>query len=86
MEQRVRAVCRRMGGIVPAVGWSVEQRAAVKRYMLFTTVFAVIGVAFSVFLIASGVRGGWVFLGMVVCMYAATLLFVGNVKRKQPEE
>lgn len=69
---------------MPRIGWSVEQRAAVKRYMLFTTIFAVIGVAFSVFLIVSGVKGGWVLLGMVVCIYAATRLFVGNVKRNQP--
>jgi hypothetical protein len=52
--------------------------------MLFTTIFAVIGVAFSVFLIALGIKGGWVLLGMVVCIYAATRLFVGNVKRNQP--
>ncbi|SNX88599.1 hypothetical protein SAMN06272735_9068 [Streptomyces sp. TLI_55] len=69
---------------MPRVGWTVEQRAAVKRYMLFATIFVVLGVAFSVFLIVSGVKGGWVLLGMLVCIYAAGRLFVGNIKRNQP--
>lgn len=52
--------------------------------MLFATIFVVLGVAFSVFLIVSGVKGGWVLLGMLVCIYAAGRLFVGNIKRNQP--
>ncbi|MGW0559643.1 hypothetical protein ACWDZ4_03160 [Streptomyces sp. NPDC003016] len=56
----------------------------VKRFMLFATVFAVAGVAFSVFLIVSGMSGGWILLGMIVCIYGAGRLFVGNVKHDQP--
>jgi hypothetical protein len=66
------------------VGWSVEQRAVVKRRMLFASLFAVAGVVLSVFLIAAGNSGGWVLLVLTICIYGAVHLFVGNIKRKQP--
>jgi hypothetical protein len=65
------------------LGWSVGQRAAVKRYMLLGTVFAVAGVAFSVFLVASGEGDGWALLVMIGCMYLAALLFIRNIRREQ---
>ncbi|WP_237879509.1 hypothetical protein [Streptomyces sp. ICN903] len=68
---------------MPRVGWSVEQRAAVKRYMLFATLFAVAGTVFSIFLIVVGNSGGWVVLAMIACMYLAGFLFIGNIKREQ---
>ncbi|MFG2131287.1 hypothetical protein ACGFNV_26180 [Streptomyces sp. NPDC048751] len=69
---------------MPYVGWSLEQRAAVKRWMLFASLFAVAGVILSVILIALGNSGGWVVLLMTVCIYGASYLFVGNIKKKQP--
>lgn len=70
---------------MPDVGWSVEQRAAVKRWMLFATVFAGAGVLLSVFLIASGNSGGWALLALTLCIYGAGYHFVGNVRRRQPK-
>ncbi len=69
---------------MPNVGWSLEQGAAVKRWMLFVTLFAVAGVILSVFLILAGNSGGWVVLVMTLCIYGAVRLFVGNIKKKQP--
>ncbi|WP_030542174.1 hypothetical protein [Streptomyces albus] len=66
------------------IGWTVEQRATVRRHSLFATVFTVLGVALSVFLIGSGNSGGWVVLGMVVCIAGAGYLFVGSIRRDQP--
>ncbi|MFI0242340.1 hypothetical protein [Streptomyces sp. NPDC016845] len=70
---------------MPNVGWSVEQRAAVKRWMFFATLFAVAGVVLSVFLIAAGNSGGWFLLVLTLCIFGAGYLFVGNIRRKQPE-
>lgn len=69
---------------MPRVGWSLEQRAVVKRYMAITTVFAIVGVLFGVFLIASGNSGGWVFLALIVVIYAGVALFLNSMKNKQP--
>ncbi|MBT2902512.1 hypothetical protein [Streptomyces sp. McG8] len=69
---------------MPNVGWSLEQRAAVKRWMLFATLFAVAGVVLSVFLIVAGNSGGWIVLLMTLCIYGALYLFIGNSKNKQP--
>lgn len=66
------------------VGWSLEQRAAVKRWMLFASLFAVAGVVLSVFLIVTGNSGGWVVLVMMLCIFGTGYLFVGNVKSRQP--
>ncbi|MFZ4151033.1 hypothetical protein [Streptomyces pseudogriseolus] len=66
------------------VGWSTEQRAAVRRWMLFATLFAVAGVVLSVFLIVAGNSGGWVVLVMTLCMYGALHMFIGNRKNKRP--
>ena len=69
---------------MPNVGWSLEQRAAVKRWMLFASLFAVAGTVLSIFLIAAGNTGGWVVLVMTLCIFGAVYLFVGNIKKKQP--
>jgi hypothetical protein len=69
---------------MPTVGWSVGQRAAVKRWMLFTSLFAVAGVILSVALIAVGNSGGWVLLFLTVCIYGACYLYIGNIKKNQP--
>jgi fatty acid desaturase len=65
-------------------GWSLEQRAAVKRWMLFSALFAIAGVVLSVFLIVTGNSGGWVVLVMTLCIFGAAYLFVGNIKNRQP--
>ncbi|MER7665356.1 hypothetical protein [Streptomyces sp. NPDC096193] len=52
--------------------------------MLFTALFAIAGIILSVFLISAGIGGGWVILGMVVCISLATVLFVGDIKKRQP--
>ncbi|MEU9357724.1 hypothetical protein AB0D35_06365 [Streptomyces sp. NPDC048301] len=69
---------------MPHVGWSVEQRAAVKRYMQFATFFAVIGVLFSVFLIISGNSGGWALLAIVACICLVGYFFIQRGKGGQP--
>lgn len=69
---------------MPNVGWSVEQRAAVKRWMLFAAIFAIAGIILSIFLIASGNSGGWVVLVMTLCIFGSLYLFIGNSKKKQP--
>ncbi len=69
---------------MPRMSWTMEQRATVQRYMLLTTLFAVAGVALGVFLAVSGNAGGWVVLGMCLCIWAACALFVGSVRRDQP--
>lgn len=69
---------------MPKVGWSLEQRKAVKRWMLFAALFAVAGVVLSAFLIVTGNSGGWVVLVMTLCIFGAVYLFVGNAKNRQP--
>jgi hypothetical protein len=66
---------------MPNVGWSLEQRAAVKRWMLFASLFAVAGVILSVILIAAGNSGGWVLLLLAICIYGGLPL-----RRKHQEE
>ncbi|MEU9917642.1 hypothetical protein [Streptomyces sp. NPDC051001] len=69
---------------MPTVGWSLGQRAAVQRWMLFTSLFAVAGVILSVALIAAGNSGGWVLLILTVCIYGACYLYIGVIKKRQP--
>ncbi|MEU4921661.1 hypothetical protein [Streptomyces parvus] len=64
----------------PHVGWTVEQRAAVKRYVQFAAAFAVAGIALSVFLIASGNSGGWALLGIIGCISAVGCVFIQRGK------
>ena len=64
----------------PHVGWTMEQRAAVKRYAQIAAVFIVLGVAFSVFLIASGKSGGWALLGIVGCISVVGYFFIQRGK------
>ncbi|MFI9054195.1 hypothetical protein OH828_12935 [Streptomyces anulatus] len=62
------------------VGWTMEQRAAVKRYVQFAAAFAVAGIAFSVFLIASGNSGGWGLLGIIGCISVIGYFFIQRGK------
>ncbi|MFJ1802529.1 hypothetical protein [Streptomyces sp. NPDC088180] len=62
------------------VGWTMEQRAAVKRYVQFAAVFAVAGIALSVFLIASGNSGGWGLLGIIGCISVIGCFFIRRGK------
>ncbi|WP_413761368.1 hypothetical protein [Streptomyces sp. MMBL 11-3] len=66
------------------MGWSLEQAAVVKRYMTIASVFAVVGVLFGVFLLASGNSGGWVFLAIIVIPYLGVALFLKNMRKEQP--
>ncbi|WP_256332934.1 RHS repeat-associated core domain-containing protein [Streptomyces sp. 2131.1] len=69
---------------MPNVGWTVEQRATVKRYMLFATILSVVGVVFSIILILIGNTGGWIVLGMIVCTYGAAYMFIRTKAENQP--
>ncbi|MFJ9888105.1 hypothetical protein ACIQRW_19875 [Streptomyces sp. NPDC091287] len=64
----------------PHVGWTTEQRAAVKRYVQFAAAFAVAGIALSVFLIASGNSGGWGLLAIIGCVSAIGYFFIERGK------
>lgn len=69
---------------MPHVGWTLEQHAAVKRYMLFTKILSAVGVILSIVFILSGNMGGWIVLGMIVCIYGAAFLFIRNKAKSQP--
>ncbi|MFD8295734.1 hypothetical protein [Streptomyces bauhiniae] len=69
---------------VPQVGWSAGQRAAVKRWMLFTYLFAFAALVLSVFLILMGNTGGWMLLVLTVCILGASHMYVGSIKKRQP--
>jgi hypothetical protein len=62
----------------------MEQRATVKRYMLFAHIFTAVGVALGVFLLVSGNAGGWALLGLLIPLWLAAVLFIGSVRRDQP--
>ncbi|MET9481650.1 hypothetical protein [Streptomyces sp. NPDC006638] len=66
------------------LGWTLEQKAGVKRYFAFTSFFAIIGVIFSAFLIATGNQGGWGLLAIVVIGWGGMYAFLRNVRRSQP--
>ncbi|WP_327268474.1 hypothetical protein OG233_11295 [Streptomyces sp. NBC_01218] len=66
----------------PHVELSMEQRAVLKRYLQFGAVFAVIGVAFSIFLISSGNNGGWGLLGILAFLFAAGYFFIQRGRAK----
>ncbi|MEU1193341.1 hypothetical protein [Streptomyces sp. NPDC005859] len=69
---------------MPEVGWSVGQRAAVKRWMMFVYLFAVAGLVLSILLIVMGNSGGWILLALTVCIAGAAYMFVGNIRKRQP--
>lgn len=69
---------------MPSVGWTLEQRAAVKRYMRLSAVISAVGVVLSFFLILMGNVRGWLLLGMIACMYGATYMFIRNKAKSQP--
>ncbi len=69
----------------PRVGWTWEQRAAVKQYLWFAAVFAVIGVAFSIFLISAGNHGGWTLLGIVGCACVVGCFIVRKGRTGEPD-
>ncbi|OQQ13670.1 hypothetical protein B0675_25715 [Streptomyces sp. M41(2017)] len=69
---------------MPNVGWSVGQRAAVKRWMMFVYLFAVAGLILSILLIAMGNSGGWILLTLTACITGAVYMFVGNIRKRQP--
>ncbi|MGW5047858.1 hypothetical protein [Streptomyces griseoluteus] len=69
---------------VPQVGWPAGQRAAVKRWMLFTYLFAFVALVLSVFLILTGNTGAWVLLFLTVCILGAVHMYVGNIEKRQP--
>ncbi|MFJ1975580.1 hypothetical protein ACIO93_44115 [Streptomyces sp. NPDC087903] len=69
---------------MPEVGWSVGQRAAVKRWMMFVYLFAVAGLILSILLIVMGNSGGWILLALTVCIAGAAYMFVGNIRKRQP--
>ncbi|EGE42027.1 hypothetical protein ACIQUZ_27155 [Streptomyces griseus] len=60
----------------PHVGWTAEQRAAVKRYLQFAAAFGFVGIVLSVFLIASGNSGGWALLGIIGCVSVIGWFFI----------
>ncbi|MBB5939031.1 hypothetical protein FHS42_006123 [Streptomyces zagrosensis] len=67
---------------VPTLGWSMEQRAAAKRWLLFICSFTIAGVAFSAFLIMKGNSGGWVLLAISLCIYVGTHLHARYAQRR----
>ncbi|RAJ57881.1 hypothetical protein K388_03940 [Streptomyces sp. KhCrAH-43] len=69
---------------MPSVGWTLEQRAAVKRYMRFSAVLSAVGVVLSIVLILIGNARGWLLLGLIVCMYGATYIFIRYKAKSQP--
>lgn len=52
----------------------------VKRYVQFAAAFAVAGIAFSVFLIASGNSGGWGLPGIIGCISVIGCFFIQRGK------
>ncbi|MFD6274945.1 hypothetical protein ACFWFI_05130 [Streptomyces sp. NPDC060209] len=69
---------------MPHVGWSMEQRAVVKRYVQFATFFAVAGALFSAFLIISGNAGGWALLALIACICLVGYFFIQKGRGAQP--
>ncbi|MGV9559397.1 hypothetical protein [Streptomyces sp. NPDC003522] len=72
---------------MPNVGWSLEQRVAVKRWTLLASLFAMAGFVLSVVLVTAGNSGGWVLLFLTLGIYGPCRLCIGNIKRnkrKQP--
>ncbi|MFI1188737.1 hypothetical protein [Streptomyces californicus] len=65
----------------PHVGWPMAQRSAAKRYVQFAAVFAVLGVAFSIFLIISGDSGGWALLGILARISVVGYFFIQRGER-----
>lgn len=70
---------------MPRIGWSVEQRAGVRRWMQFSTAFFVLGVILSIVLIVIGNTGGWGLLVLISCIYGAAFMYIRNVKGEQPD-
>ncbi|MFD8258731.1 hypothetical protein ACFV19_07270 [Streptomyces griseoluteus] len=69
---------------VPQIGWSAGQRAAVKRWMVFTHLFAFAALVLCVFLMLMGNTGGWVLLVLTVCILGTVHMYVGDIKKRQP--
>lgn len=69
---------------MPRVGWSMEQRALVKRYAQFTVALSVTGVALSIFLIVIGNNGGWGLLVLIACILMVSYYFTQKGKSGQP--
>jgi hypothetical protein len=66
------------------LGWTLEQRAGVKWYFAFTSIFAAVGVILSIILIAMGNAGGWGLLAIAAIAWGGMYLFLRNTRRSQP--
>ncbi|MFF7965501.1 hypothetical protein ACFZC3_09075 [Streptomyces sp. NPDC007903] len=66
------------------LGWTMEQRAGVKRYFTMGTVLVALGVALSIFLIASGNAGGWALLAIMVVPWILTYVYLRSLGKNQP--
>lgn len=64
----------------PHVGWTMEQRAGVKRYVQFASACAFVGIALAIFLIVSGNSGGWALLAIIGCISAIGCFFINRGK------
>ncbi|MET8691013.1 hypothetical protein [Streptomyces sp. SID2999] len=53
--------------------------------MLLTYGFAGVAVVLGCVLIGMGNTGGWVLLGLAVCIVGAVHIYVGSVRKRQPE-
>ncbi|WP_392893167.1 hypothetical protein [Streptomyces sp. LN699] len=65
-------------------GWTMEQRAGIKRYFTLATIAVACGTMFAVFLIVSGNTGGWALLALLLAPWALTYVYLRNVAKAQP--
>ncbi|KOG31346.1 hypothetical protein AQJ84_26820 [Streptomyces resistomycificus] len=66
------------------LGWTGEQQAGVKRWWQFATFFCALGVALSIFLIASGNARGWGVLAFFVLLWGGGAYALKAMKRSRP--
>lgn len=66
------------------LGWTVEQRAALRWYMAFITVVTVLGIVLSIGLIVAGNARGWGLLAFVVLFSGGVQIWYRSMRSQQP--
>ncbi|MET9218807.1 hypothetical protein ACIOC1_21940 [Streptomyces sp. NPDC088197] len=66
---------------MPDLGWNIRQRAALRRSIIFTSVFVFLGLVLSIALIAMGNKGGWFLLAFIL-MLSGPFFYIMRVKSK----
>lgn len=70
---------------MPNLGWTLEQKAGIKRYFVMTSVFAVLGLFIGLALLIKGESaGGVALISIAVIGWGGMYVTLKNIRKSQP--